>query len=286
MDYAKAVAEARRLVKSVEAGQWRLAELTYLILVEDGVRMEVWAADVGLSKTYGYQLKAVWAKYGDQPHTRTFNEYLTLAGVSRRRARQLEREAEASGGNIGTIHRNSRDQSEREVARRWLRNPQRLHEMLEDRKIRGNLEREFRRARAEPPTRRRPRSGHARRLTDLTDQLNLLISDLLDITLYPNVRRNLLDALESHETSVDWLGDLLRSDDRSFEDVLDRLLEDAGTLPEPEPAPQPAAGRKPRRIEPAPVPVEPVAEEPAPTSRRGRRPRQERTTGGRHRVAG
>lgn len=66
MNYRKAVAEARQLIKRSEADQWRLAELTSEVLA-GGKSTREWAADVGVSQAHVVFLGKIWTAHGDYP---------------------------------------------------------------------------------------------------------------------------------------------------------------------------------------------------------------------------
>jgi preprotein translocase subunit SecD len=65
MEYKEAVAEARQLVKRSEEDQWRLAQLTWEQMRQNGVSARRWAEDVGIaSHSYVSGLARVWERHG------------------------------------------------------------------------------------------------------------------------------------------------------------------------------------------------------------------------------
>lgn len=62
MNYGKAVAEARRLIKQSEQDQWRLAELTWE-QVDAGVSKAQWARDIGTDPRHVRALHIMWERW-------------------------------------------------------------------------------------------------------------------------------------------------------------------------------------------------------------------------------
>lgn len=65
-DYAKAVAEGRRLLRRTEEDCWRFAELSASV-VGTGVSQRRWGADVGVTQAYVSLLVRTWARFSELP---------------------------------------------------------------------------------------------------------------------------------------------------------------------------------------------------------------------------
>lgn len=63
MKYNDRVKEAQTLVKRSEEDQWRLAELTWQALHEDGKTQAEWAKDIGTGQPHVAKLAKVWERY-------------------------------------------------------------------------------------------------------------------------------------------------------------------------------------------------------------------------------
>ena len=155
-----------------------LAHLTYQVLfVEQTASIDQWAQDLGTSKTYVRQLRDVWERFGEQhaaqETNRSFNDYLTLAGVSRERADRLVAAADSLGETVSTVHRNRKDRDDRErqreemdAARRSILERGRLRELAQEPKVLRALEREVEAARRRrlqdaPPPADKPAAGRS-----------------------------------------------------------------------------------------------------------------------------
>jgi hypothetical protein len=283
MTYRQAVAEGRRLLKRSETDQWDLAKLTHETVAEGGRgTLTRWAEDLGISVAHASVLRTLWERYGElfvQKHSAmSFNEYYVLAGASPARAARLQENARRRNRRV-SVERNPRQSDPREVTRQYLKDRRRMRELLRDPELGPILEDEVRRREAprRKPARRAPRTGYARNLAAITHGLNELLGEVIDVKLSNEQRRALAEAFEDHETSVGWFGDYLRSGDRSFEDVLDQLREDAAREPVEPPRRRPKAAEPPaqvteRRRKPAPVKAPEIVEAPSHRPGRPRRP--------------
>ncbi|MCA1726293.1 MAG: hypothetical protein LC722_01140 [Actinobacteria bacterium] len=149
MQYAQAVAEGKALLARGEESQWELARLTWYWTKEakPPVKLNVWATDVGISVPHASIMRKTWKLYHEVwdrklSAGRTFNEYYVLAGKGDRgRAEELLRDAEDSGGNVGTRERKRSDGVDR--ARDVIRDHESRRKFFDDPEVKDILEREW-----------------------------------------------------------------------------------------------------------------------------------------------
>ncbi len=106
--YRSAVSEVKRLLRESEDDMWRVAELTYQMVDEQGVKAADWAADTGLSTTRVNSYRKVWKRFAskkDRFDGRTFNDHCELAAQSETVARELLAEAVRTGQSVGIVRK-------------------------------------------------------------------------------------------------------------------------------------------------------------------------------------
>lgn len=64
MEYQAAVTEARTLVKRSEDDQWRLAQLTWEQMRQNGIAGHRWAKDIGVHFSTVYRWRDMWERFG------------------------------------------------------------------------------------------------------------------------------------------------------------------------------------------------------------------------------
>ncbi len=245
LDLEAAVARGRALLTHSEQTQWELAQLAYDVW-HDGERGDLtrWAERLGISRSHASQLKKVWERYGGLPaseRTRRFNEYYTMASVSKERATRLERKADGEGRGVGAIHRRGRDRDRLETARAMLRSRDGVREVLDDPRVRSAVERELRaRGAREAPGPleglhgRRQQESLARELADVQHRLSGILGRMAGLQLNRDIRARVARTFRQLEAAMAWLRTFLRSEDRPMDEALDRILSGS---PEPvEPA--------------------------------------------------
>lgn len=242
MDFEAAVARGRELLARSNHDQWELAKLAYDVW-HDGIRGDLarWSERLGVSSSHASQLKATWERYHElypDRLTRSFNEYYTLASVSKARAAKLARTADGEGRGVGAVHRRGRDRDELETTRALLRSRNGVRRALDDPKVRASVERELRaRAAREAPgpaeglTGRRQQEQLARELADVQHRLSTVLGRMADLQLNRDIRARVLKTFRQLSNSLGWLRTFLRSEDRPMDEALDRILEEGGSSP-------------------------------------------------------
>lgn len=143
MTYEEQVAEARRLIATIDAvepKQWDLARLCHQIVDVEGIPASRWAADIGRTVKHVYKLRRTWQRFGthrDLDHDASFHEYFTRAALSDEQLRAAEVVAEERGVTVPT----ARDRYAEEVrsVRHALANPKVREDVLADTNTRREL---------------------------------------------------------------------------------------------------------------------------------------------------
>lgn len=136
-NYNEKVMEGRKLIKRSEEDQWRLAELTWHAVEEDGKSQNQWAKDIGVSQPHASILFSVWRRWGySEPISRPkFSEAYLAAKERVEDPTDAGRIHEERRG-INAIRRAS-SEKRAEIARELLADPQ----VVSQRIIRETIER-------------------------------------------------------------------------------------------------------------------------------------------------
>ncbi len=237
MDYRRAVAEARQLIKRSEADQWRLAELTAQVL-DGGTSVSKWAADLGVGHDHVRTLQRLWARYAVRrgERSRSFGEFYVMARKNEEHAAALEFVADETGRKVTTVDRQHGEQVQ--VVRKLLRTPEVARDALRDQRTRTEVARasmqvasEQERQQRQEQARRAPEVTRGARVYDLLGrlvsarrQVTGALNELRQIDLDDEDRESLREVAEELENAVGWLLSYVRSGERSWDAALDRLL--------------------------------------------------------------
>jgi hypothetical protein len=140
--YNEAVAEARTLVKRSEDDQWRLAELTWQQLRENGVTQRQWAEDVGIaSHSYVGAMARTWERFGHLGAQRpVFSEAMRLIHKPGEAA-DMEEYGSKHRAQAAQAIRNLSPERKAEVARELLAEPEVAEKVIEDKVVRQTVTR-------------------------------------------------------------------------------------------------------------------------------------------------
>jgi hypothetical protein len=291
MDFAGAVTKGRRLLARSEHDQWELAWLTYHVLVEKQLgTIAEWATALGVSETQVNNLRNVWDLYGDPHHdeTRTkltFNECMTLAGVSPARRKRLREVAEATGTSVSTVHRTGRDRHPDRVrkARELVGDDEVARDLVRDPKARRILQRALRHLAAEEDVSRGPKAVGGDSQDQMVEELathlaavNALLGRMATVKLERDTRRSVVDLVGRFEHSLEWMGAYAKSSNPSLAESLQGML--AAGLQERTPPPGSRPDDTPERVTgngkaaraPAEVADAPVSDPTSPPDSAGR----------------
>lgn len=242
MDYAKAIAEGRRLLKRSDEDQWALAKLTAEVVAQ-GTTVRQWASDLGVSEPHAGNLRKVWEKFsGPRIDGRSFAEHYELAKVSEERAEELLELAEQTGRSVSTVQRSIRYGDRVETARSLLSDREVARDVLRDQKTqaavaRASLEVSKEREDDQKTASAQPSPGTAHRgqvydvlgrLVSARRQVVTILDSLRNVELQNEDRELLSEVTEELENAVGWLRSYIRSGERSFDRALDQLLSEGG----------------------------------------------------------
>lgn len=143
MTYREQVAEARRLIATIDAvepTQWDLARLCHQVVGQEGIAVSRWAQDIGKSRHHVQRLRRTWERFGDDRHLgddASFNEYYARADLTEEQIRAGEVVAEDRGVAFAT----ARDRYAHEVraVRQALARPEVREDVLADADTRRDL---------------------------------------------------------------------------------------------------------------------------------------------------
>lgn len=130
--YDEKVCEGRTLAKRSEDDQWRLAELTWKAVEEDGQSRLQWADDVQINRTYASRLYLVWARWSvharaQRPPFRDAYNLIVEGGDTPDEARERKVDRQAAGG----VRKASVTQRA-EIARELLSDPEVAEQIADD----------------------------------------------------------------------------------------------------------------------------------------------------------
>lgn len=243
MNYSKAVAEAKKLIRVIEEGDaagWRLAELCHEVVEVEGRKAGEWAKDIGKTQGYVQTLRKAWQKYGSIHKAgradRSFNDYLWLAKSSPEQAEALTVTAEALGlsvrqtaGGYGDVVAS---------VRKALSDPEMAHDVLQDQGTRASVAKasmgiaaELVHEQRQAQQRRAPDVSHRSQVYDILGrlvtarrQVVTTLDQLRHMDLDDDDRELLAEVIGELANAVEWYQSYISSGERSFDRELDRLL--------------------------------------------------------------
>jgi len=242
MNYAKAVAEGKRLLKRSEEDQWALAKLTFEV-VTSGVSTRKWAADLGVSESHTSALRKTWEKFSGPKHKgRSFAEHYELAKVSEKQAAEFLDIADRTGRSVSTVQRSMRYGDKVQTARELMSDREVARDVLRDQKTQARVTRasldvsqEREREQREAQASRAPKSAKRSqvydalgRLTSARRQVVSILDLLRHVDLNDEDRELLSEVTQELDNAVGWLKSYIESGERSWDRALDRLLTEGG----------------------------------------------------------